>query len=65
MPQTEENSSPIHWMNIYVKILSEMLANSEFNNTHTKGSYAVIKWNLFEGWKDGSAFANQSGCTPH
>ena len=47
-------------MNIDAKILNRMSAN-QINNT-LKGSYTMIKWDLFQGCKDGSIFANQSIC---
>ena len=39
------------------KIIGQYL-QIEFNNT-LKGSYGLIKWDLFQGNKDGSIFTNQ------
>ena len=39
------------------KIIGHYL-QTEFNNT-LKGSYGLIKWDLFQGNKDGSIFTNQ------
>ena len=46
-------------MNIGAKILNTILENFESNNT-LKDSYTMIKWDLSQGCKDSSIYANQS-----
>ena len=54
----KENYRPITLMSIDAKILTKYL-QTESNNI-LKGSYTMIKWDLSQGCKDSSIYANQS-----
>ena len=41
-----------------IKNLNKILANQ--TQQYVKRPYAMIKWDLFQGYKDGSVSANQS-----
>ena len=46
----KENYGPVSLMNMYAKMFNSIL----------KGSCTMIKWDLFQGCRDGSASTNQS-----
>ena len=50
----KDNYRCVSLMNIDVKILNE----SEYSNA-SKRSYTMIKWDLFQEYKDGTTFTNQ------
>ena len=46
-------------MNLYAKILKRILAKQIKKKKKQKRSDTTMKWDLFQGHKDGSTFGNQ------